>query len=208
MPFFRAGTTASSIAWARRTSCGRLPRHARPDFRDRQPPHGTPCTQLPIPGDARRDTCAKPRGASRRRRNSYEGGRIMKIAFATQDLQRVDAHFGWAKNIAIYDVTPEGYRFVETFTSAGTCRRTATRTSWRPSSRPSRTAPSCTSRPSAARVRHAWWPTRSTRSRCRSPRRSWTSSTSCRTCSRARRRHGCARRCQGPGAAARLRRRR
>lgn len=36
----------------------------------------------------------------------------MKIAFATQDLQRVDAHFGWAKNLSIFDVTPEGYQFV------------------------------------------------------------------------------------------------
>jgi len=32
----------------------------------------------------------------------------MKVAFATQDLQRVDAHFGWAKNIAVYDITPAG----------------------------------------------------------------------------------------------------
>ncbi|MGC2778350.1 MAG: nitrogen fixation protein NifX [Bradyrhizobium sp.] len=38
----------------------------------------------------------------------------MKVAFATQDLKRVDAHFGWAKNIAIYDVDPAGHRFVET----------------------------------------------------------------------------------------------
>jgi nitrogen fixation protein NifX len=38
----------------------------------------------------------------------------MKIAFATQDLQRVDAHFGWAKNLAIYDITPGAYSFVET----------------------------------------------------------------------------------------------
>lgn len=37
----------------------------------------------------------------------------MKIAFATQDLKRVDAHFGWAKNIAIYEVSPEGHQFVE-----------------------------------------------------------------------------------------------
>lgn len=37
----------------------------------------------------------------------------MKIAFATQDLKRVDAHFGWAKNIAIYEVSPEGHAFVE-----------------------------------------------------------------------------------------------
>lgn len=37
----------------------------------------------------------------------------MKIAFATQDLKRVDAHFGWAKNIAIYEVTPESHHFIE-----------------------------------------------------------------------------------------------
>lgn len=37
----------------------------------------------------------------------------MKVAFATQDLKRVDAHFGWARNIAIYDIGPEGHRFVE-----------------------------------------------------------------------------------------------
>jgi len=37
----------------------------------------------------------------------------MKVAFATQDLKRVDAHFGWAKNIAIYEVTPESHYFVE-----------------------------------------------------------------------------------------------
>src|SRR5271169_6229429 len=39
----------------------------------------------------------------------------MKVAFSTQDLQRVDAHFGWAKNIAVYDVRADGYDFVETF---------------------------------------------------------------------------------------------
>lgn len=37
----------------------------------------------------------------------------MKVAFATQDMQRVDAHFGWARNIAIYDVSPQGHRFIE-----------------------------------------------------------------------------------------------
>ena len=36
----------------------------------------------------------------------------MKVAFATQDQQRVDAHFGWAKHLAVYEVTPEGYQFV------------------------------------------------------------------------------------------------
>jgi len=37
----------------------------------------------------------------------------MKVAFATQDLKRVDAHFGWAKNIAIYELTPNGHQFIE-----------------------------------------------------------------------------------------------
>ena len=37
----------------------------------------------------------------------------MKIAFATQDMKRVDAHFGWAKNVAIYEITPDGYQFLE-----------------------------------------------------------------------------------------------
>lgn len=37
----------------------------------------------------------------------------MKVAFATQDLQRVDAHFGWAKNISVYDVGPAGHAFVK-----------------------------------------------------------------------------------------------
>jgi len=35
----------------------------------------------------------------------------MKVAFATQDQQRVDAHFGWAKHLAVYEISPEGYRF-------------------------------------------------------------------------------------------------
>lgn len=39
----------------------------------------------------------------------------MKVAFATEDLQHVDAHFGWAKNIAVYDVTPDDIHFVTTF---------------------------------------------------------------------------------------------
>ncbi|HQR54106.1 MAG TPA: nitrogen fixation protein NifX [Burkholderiales bacterium] len=43
----------------------------------------------------------------------------MKVAFATQDKQRVDAHFGWAKHLAVYDVTPEGYTYVQTFEFGG-----------------------------------------------------------------------------------------
>lgn len=43
----------------------------------------------------------------------------MKIAFATQDLQRVDAHFGWAKNLAVYEISPEGYNLVEAIQFSG-----------------------------------------------------------------------------------------
>lgn len=43
----------------------------------------------------------------------------MKIAFATQDLASVNAHFGWAKHLAIYDVGPDGHRFVEAVTFDG-----------------------------------------------------------------------------------------
>jgi nitrogen fixation protein NifX len=38
----------------------------------------------------------------------------MKVAFATQDLERVDAHFGWAKNLMLYEVSPDGNEFLET----------------------------------------------------------------------------------------------
>jgi nitrogen fixation protein NifX len=31
----------------------------------------------------------------------------MKIAFTTEDLKHVDAHFGWAKSIAVYELTDE-----------------------------------------------------------------------------------------------------
>ena len=39
----------------------------------------------------------------------------MKIAFATQDQQRVDAHFGWAKHLSVYEIGPAGYSFVQSF---------------------------------------------------------------------------------------------
>lgn len=39
----------------------------------------------------------------------------MKVAFATQDKERVDAHFGWAKSIVVYEVLPDGHHFVESF---------------------------------------------------------------------------------------------
>lgn len=37
----------------------------------------------------------------------------MRIAFATHDLRTMDAHFGGARNFAIYEVTPDESRFVE-----------------------------------------------------------------------------------------------
>ena len=43
----------------------------------------------------------------------------MKVAFATQDLARVDAHFGWARHLMVYDLTIEGATFVETFSFGG-----------------------------------------------------------------------------------------
>jgi nitrogen fixation protein NifX len=43
----------------------------------------------------------------------------MKIAFSTQDLKRVDAHFGWARHIVIYEINPEGYKFLEDLTFDG-----------------------------------------------------------------------------------------
>ncbi|WP_404378740.1 nitrogen fixation protein NifX [Caenispirillum salinarum] len=37
----------------------------------------------------------------------------MKIAFTTQDMKTVDAHFASARNIAVYEVDDAGYRFLE-----------------------------------------------------------------------------------------------
>lgn len=37
----------------------------------------------------------------------------MRIAFATHDLRNMDAHFGGARNFAIYSISTEGYRFEE-----------------------------------------------------------------------------------------------
>ena len=43
----------------------------------------------------------------------------MKVAFCTQDMKRVDAHFGWAKSIAIYEVTSDDAHFLETIVFDG-----------------------------------------------------------------------------------------
>lgn len=43
----------------------------------------------------------------------------MKVAFTTRDGITVNAHFGWAKQINVYEVSPEGYRFLHTLTFIG-----------------------------------------------------------------------------------------
>jgi len=43
----------------------------------------------------------------------------MKVAFTTQDLKRVDAHFGWARNIMIYDLDAESYALDRTVEFSG-----------------------------------------------------------------------------------------
>ncbi|WP_448600590.1 nitrogen fixation protein NifX [Thermoleptolyngbya sp.] len=43
----------------------------------------------------------------------------MKIAFATKDNIHINAHFGWASKIDVYDLTPDGYTFLETLTFGG-----------------------------------------------------------------------------------------
>lgn len=65
--------------------------------------NGTAGTDDHVDGTAGTDAVV---GSSRR-------GKAMKVAFCTQDLKRVDAHFGWARNIAIYDVDEAGYRLLE-----------------------------------------------------------------------------------------------
>ncbi|MBF0563098.1 MAG: nitrogen fixation protein NifX [Alphaproteobacteria bacterium] len=40
-------------------------------------------------------------------------GGTMRIAIATQDMKRLDAHFGSTRRFAVYDVSKEGHRFVE-----------------------------------------------------------------------------------------------
>lgn len=38
----------------------------------------------------------------------------MKIAFTTNDQVHINAHFGWAKKIDVYEISAEGYEFIET----------------------------------------------------------------------------------------------
>ena len=42
----------------------------------------------------------------------------MKVAFATQDQQRVDAHFGWARHLAVYQIVSPTELLLRARTSA------------------------------------------------------------------------------------------
>ncbi len=42
----------------------------------------------------------------------------MKIAFATTDRVNVNAHFGWAQEIDVYEISESGYKFIETLNFA------------------------------------------------------------------------------------------
>lgn len=43
----------------------------------------------------------------------------MKIAFTTNDSVHINAHFGWAKQVDVYDVNTEGYTRLETLEFQG-----------------------------------------------------------------------------------------
>ncbi|AFY30621.1 nitrogen fixation protein NifX [Calothrix sp. PCC 7507] len=43
----------------------------------------------------------------------------MKIAFTTSDRVHVNAHFGWAREIDVYEVSDKGYEFLETLKFEG-----------------------------------------------------------------------------------------
>ena len=43
----------------------------------------------------------------------------MKVAFTPSDNLHVNAHFGWAKNIDLYEVSPSGFSFVSTLDFGG-----------------------------------------------------------------------------------------
>ncbi len=43
----------------------------------------------------------------------------MKVAFTTSDNVHINAHFGWAKQIALYEVSPDGFNLVKTLEFTG-----------------------------------------------------------------------------------------
>lgn len=47
----------------------------------------------------------------------------VKIAFTTSDGVHVNAHFGWAKMIDVYEISDEGYSFLETLKFEGNLKQ-------------------------------------------------------------------------------------
>jgi nitrogen fixation protein NifX len=43
----------------------------------------------------------------------------MKIAFTTSDRVHINAHFGWAKEIEVYEISDNGYQFLQTLKFEG-----------------------------------------------------------------------------------------
>ncbi|HYW20351.1 MAG TPA: nitrogen fixation protein NifX [Nodularia sp. (in: cyanobacteria)] len=43
----------------------------------------------------------------------------MKIAFTTTDRIHINAHFGWAREIDVYEISDKGYKFLETLKFEG-----------------------------------------------------------------------------------------
>ncbi len=43
----------------------------------------------------------------------------MKIAFTTSDHVHINAHFGWAREIDVYEISDKGYEFLETLQFEG-----------------------------------------------------------------------------------------
>lgn len=43
----------------------------------------------------------------------------MKIAFTTTDRIHINAHFGWAREIDVYEISDQGYEFIETLKFEG-----------------------------------------------------------------------------------------
>ncbi len=43
----------------------------------------------------------------------------MKVAFTTTDRLHINAHFGWATQIDVYEVSTEGFEFLETLNFTG-----------------------------------------------------------------------------------------
>jgi len=50
----------------------------------------------------------------------------VKIAFATNDRVHINAHFGWAKQMTVYEVSTEGYKLVNTIEFDGDLKEDGT----------------------------------------------------------------------------------